>query len=366
MDFVSGLPPSDGNIVVLVLVDRFTKTAHFVPLPQLPSAPQTANIELREVVKHHGPLVGILSNREPQFIAHFWKQPGVSVGLTSWCRPNPMSRRNRLTRSWWNIYTVIVPPILHPGSTLGRISSQSAHRVWYGDVSALLFIVCACVSVTIQLNCSFWAWSVQYQCTGKVDRQTFEGLVGRGLLERLWVWTVGFVTSSSGLSLLTCSGWRSSEISEEPADLSSPAQHRVTHPTTSTCQSLPALGGTVIVFKDMVSRGIKAPAYHPQRAAACSTNGRDYVSLRHITQTKRKCTETNFIHLERIINHVDRNQPTIVREISCCSSYCASYIHFNLTTVCTFYKWHNTVVNVWGFLAFCWKWGWFLEISFYI
>ncbi|XP_025767086.1 uncharacterized protein LOC100708394 isoform X1 [Oreochromis niloticus] len=38
LDFVTGLPPSSGNTVILTIVDRFSKAAHFVALPKLPTA----------------------------------------------------------------------------------------------------------------------------------------------------------------------------------------------------------------------------------------------------------------------------------------------------------------------------------------
>lgn len=41
LDFVTGLPPSSGNMVVLAVVDRLCKMACFIPLPKLPSAKET-------------------------------------------------------------------------------------------------------------------------------------------------------------------------------------------------------------------------------------------------------------------------------------------------------------------------------------
>lgn len=49
LDFVMGLPPSEGNTTVLRVVDRFSKMVHFIPLIKLPSAKETV-----EAVLSHG------------------------------------------------------------------------------------------------------------------------------------------------------------------------------------------------------------------------------------------------------------------------------------------------------------------------
>ncbi|MCJ8731783.1 hypothetical protein PDJAM_G00203460 [Pangasius djambal] len=54
LDFVSALPPSHGNTVVLTVVDRFSKAAHFIPLPKLPSARETAVTVVDHVFRIHG------------------------------------------------------------------------------------------------------------------------------------------------------------------------------------------------------------------------------------------------------------------------------------------------------------------------
>ena len=70
LDFVTGLPPSDGNTVILAVVDRFSKAAHFIPLPKLPSAKETA----QHVIRIHVFPVDIVSERVPQFSSQFWKE----------------------------------------------------------------------------------------------------------------------------------------------------------------------------------------------------------------------------------------------------------------------------------------------------
>lgn len=49
MDFVIGLPPSDGHQVILTVVDHFSKAAHFVPLNELPSAVETGELLVQHV-----------------------------------------------------------------------------------------------------------------------------------------------------------------------------------------------------------------------------------------------------------------------------------------------------------------------------
>src|ERR1700733_7468290 len=74
MDFVVELPESSGMTGVLVIVDRFTKMAHFVPVPGLPTAEATAELFINHVVRLHGVPEEVISDRGPQFVSHFWKR----------------------------------------------------------------------------------------------------------------------------------------------------------------------------------------------------------------------------------------------------------------------------------------------------
>ncbi len=83
MDFVTGLPPSSGNTVVLTVVDRFSKAVHFIPLPKLPSARETAVIVLDHVFRIHGLPVDVVSDRGPQFSSRFWTEFCRLLGATA-------------------------------------------------------------------------------------------------------------------------------------------------------------------------------------------------------------------------------------------------------------------------------------------
>ncbi|XP_029292890.1 uncharacterized protein LOC115011797 [Cottoperca gobio] len=69
MDFVTGLPISEGQSTILTVVDRFSKMAHFIALPKLPSAKETAEVLLSQVFRIHGFPRDVVSDRGPQFVS---------------------------------------------------------------------------------------------------------------------------------------------------------------------------------------------------------------------------------------------------------------------------------------------------------
>lgn len=69
LDFVTGLPPSQGHTVILTVVDWFSKAAHFVPIAKLPSGREAADTLLHHVFRIHGIPKDIVSDRGPQFIS---------------------------------------------------------------------------------------------------------------------------------------------------------------------------------------------------------------------------------------------------------------------------------------------------------
>ncbi len=71
LDFVTGLPPFQGNTAVLTVVDRFSKATHFIPLPKLPSARETAVAVIYHVFRMHGLPTDVVSDWGPQFISKF-------------------------------------------------------------------------------------------------------------------------------------------------------------------------------------------------------------------------------------------------------------------------------------------------------
>ena len=72
MDFINGLPRTrKGNDSIWVIVDRFTKTAHFIPVRSSRTAQSLAQIYFKEIVKLHGIPISIVSDRDPIFASKF-------------------------------------------------------------------------------------------------------------------------------------------------------------------------------------------------------------------------------------------------------------------------------------------------------
>lgn len=83
VDFITGFPLSQGNSVSLTIVDSFSKTAHFIALPKLPSACESAQLLIKHVVWIHGIPTDKVSDRGPQFISQVWKAFCKALGATA-------------------------------------------------------------------------------------------------------------------------------------------------------------------------------------------------------------------------------------------------------------------------------------------
>jgi hypothetical protein len=72
MDFIIGLPKSERKSVIMVIVDRLTKYAHFCALSHPFKASTIATTFMETIQKLHGSPKIIVSDRDPIFTGHFW------------------------------------------------------------------------------------------------------------------------------------------------------------------------------------------------------------------------------------------------------------------------------------------------------
>ena len=81
MDFVTGLPRTPkGFDAIWVIVDRLTKSAHFLPVKTTYGFAQYAQLYINEIIRLHGVPISIISDRGPQFTAKFWRAFQVAMG----------------------------------------------------------------------------------------------------------------------------------------------------------------------------------------------------------------------------------------------------------------------------------------------
>ena len=81
MDFVTGLPRTQRqHDAIWVIVDRLTKSAHFLPINVEDSLENLAKLYVDKIVRLHGVPVSIVSYRDPRFTSRFWPSLQVALG----------------------------------------------------------------------------------------------------------------------------------------------------------------------------------------------------------------------------------------------------------------------------------------------
>ena len=81
MDFVTHLPRTpQRHDAVWVIVDRLTKSAHFLAMRMTFSLERFYRLYIREIVRLHGVPVSIVSDRDPRFTVQFWKSFQKAMG----------------------------------------------------------------------------------------------------------------------------------------------------------------------------------------------------------------------------------------------------------------------------------------------
>ncbi|GJZ72386.1 putative reverse transcriptase domain-containing protein [Tanacetum coccineum] len=81
MDFITKLPrTSSGYDSIWVIVDRLTKSAHFIPMNEKYKTERLTRLYLKEIVCRHGVPVSIISDRDTRFTSRFWRSLQKSLG----------------------------------------------------------------------------------------------------------------------------------------------------------------------------------------------------------------------------------------------------------------------------------------------
>ncbi|KAJ0522751.1 putative nucleotidyltransferase, Ribonuclease H [Helianthus annuus] len=81
MDLVTKLPRTKkGYDTIWVIVDRLTKSAHFLPIREAYSSERMAEVYMNEIISRHGVPVSIISDRDTRFTSHYWQKFHENIG----------------------------------------------------------------------------------------------------------------------------------------------------------------------------------------------------------------------------------------------------------------------------------------------
>nr|GFC39733.1 putative reverse transcriptase domain, ribonuclease H-like domain, aspartic peptidase domain protein [Tanacetum cinerariifolium] len=81
MDFVNKLPRTrSGHDSIWVIVDRLTKSAHFLAVCEDYKTERLARMYINEIIARHGVPVSIISDRDSYFTSRFWKSLQKALG----------------------------------------------------------------------------------------------------------------------------------------------------------------------------------------------------------------------------------------------------------------------------------------------
>ena len=83
LDFIEGLPRVNGKSVILTMVDRFSKHAHFIALSHPYTAASVAKAFFEAIVRLYGFPNSIVSDRDPMFTGNVWRDLFKLAGSNS-------------------------------------------------------------------------------------------------------------------------------------------------------------------------------------------------------------------------------------------------------------------------------------------
>ncbi|GKD31952.1 putative reverse transcriptase domain-containing protein [Tanacetum coccineum] len=122
MDLVTKLPKSSSRYdAIWVIVNRLTKSAHFLPIREDYKTKKLARIYINEIVARHGVPMSIISDRDGRFASHLWqalhKVLGTKLNMSTTYHPETDGHG-----FWWQ---------LGHSPSIGGYASSLCHGFWW-------------------------------------------------------------------------------------------------------------------------------------------------------------------------------------------------------------------------------------------
>ena len=113
MDFIIKLPKTaSGFDTIWVIVDRLTKSAHFLPIKETNKMEKLTRIYLKEILRLHGVPISIISDRDSRFTSRFWqslqKVRGTKLDMSTTYHPQTDGQSERTIQTLENMLRACV------------------------------------------------------------------------------------------------------------------------------------------------------------------------------------------------------------------------------------------------------------------
>jgi len=137
-----------GSDSIFVIVDRFSKMAHFIPCHKTDDATNIADLFFKEIVRLHGVPRSIVSDRDVKFLSYFWKvlweKLGTKLLFSTTCHPQTDGQTEVVNRTLTQLLRTVIQKNLKTwedclpfiefayNRTMHTITSYSPFEIVYG------------------------------------------------------------------------------------------------------------------------------------------------------------------------------------------------------------------------------------------